>query len=211
MSGTFNVYAARPARVVLCSTMGVYGHAVEQPASITEATPVSPRDVYGLSKALSEDLARYHARVEAIPTVALRLGMFVPETFERYGFRLLFGGVDVRDVAQAVGLALEHEPLGGFDCFDVMAETPFKPGDVAELAAAPETLLGRHWPGTLELAAQHGLDLGELVWGATLWPIEKAKRVLGFAPRHGFAEFLDAFRRGDSAYYPSAGETQWGL
>jgi hypothetical protein len=66
-----------------------------------------------MSKWLCEELARYHARRHQLPTVAPRLGMFVPETFERYGFRLLFGGVDDRDAAQAVLLALEHEPAGG--------------------------------------------------------------------------------------------------
>lgn len=211
VTGTFNVYAAKPPRVVLCSTMGVYGHPIEVPATISEQTPVAPTDVYGLSKALSEELARYYARVEGIPTVALRLGMFVPETFVRYGFRLLFGGVDDRDVAQAVALALEHSPAQGFDCFDVMAKTPFVPADAAELALNPGALLERNWPGTLELAAERRLDIRALIWGATLWPIEKAERELGFAPRHGFEEFLDALRRDDPGYYPSVCQTQWGL
>ena len=55
-------------------------------------------------------VARYHATAGAISTVALRLRMIVPETFERYGFRLLFGGVDDRDVATSVVLALQHRP-----------------------------------------------------------------------------------------------------
>lgn len=211
VTGTFNVYAARPPRVVLCSTMGVYGHAIEQPAAITEETPVAPADVYGLSKYLCEELARCHARTDGISTVALRLGMFVPETFERYGFRPLFGGVDDRDVAQAVALALAHEPAGGFDCFDVMAPTPFSRADAARLATDPEALVERYWPGTRALAAEIGLDVRELVWGATVWPIEKARRVLGFEPRHGFGEFVDALRRGDRAYYASSGESQWGV
>jgi nucleoside-diphosphate-sugar epimerase len=71
--------------------------------------------------------------------------MFVPETFERYGFRLLFGGVDDRDVAQAVLLALEHEPAGGFEAVNVMAEVPFQPADAVGLHADPAA---RCWSAT---------------------------------------------------------------
>lgn len=84
--------------------MAVYGASMQSPPDawgvVTEDSPVLPDDEYGLSKWLGEELARYHARRQDLATVALRLGMFVPETFERYGFRLLFGGVDDRDVAR---------------------------------------------------------------------------------------------------------------
>jgi nucleoside-diphosphate-sugar epimerase len=212
VDGTFNVYdAAREAgvdRIVLCSTMGVYGSegAPEAWAVVTEESPVRPKDVYGLSKAVCEQIAEYHARVDGIGTVALRLGMFVPETFERYGFRLLFGGVDDRDVADAVVLALGHDPAGGFDVFDVMADTPFEPEDARELARDPAAAIERHWPG-----ATDDVDVDSVVWGWALWPVEKAKRELGWRPRYGFPEFLEAFRRGDTGHYPFAGLPQWGV
>lgn len=109
-TGTFNVFEAARLRgvkrIVLASSMAVYGQSAvpteESWAVVTEESPVLPTDVYGLSKAVCEELARYYSRSTGISTVALRFGMFVPETFERYGFRLLFGGVDDRDVAQAV-------------------------------------------------------------------------------------------------------------
>lgn len=205
VTGTFNVYAAKPPRVVLCSTMGVYGHSVDRPATITDESPVRPRDVYGLSKALSERIAGYAAAVEGTVSVALRLGMFVPETFERYGFRLLFGGVDDRDVADAVLRALAYDPPAGFEAMNVMAEVPFDDPD--EFARAPEALLERHWPGLGAL----GLDVRELVWGATIWRSERARQALGWRPRYGFSEFLAALRRGDRDHYPFAELEQWGL
>ena len=219
VTGTFNVYeAAREAgvrRVVLCSTMGVYGDSAKVRdgawAFVTEDLPVRPNDVYGLSKHLCEELARYYARAHGIATWSLRLGMFVPETFERYGFRLLFGGVDDRDVAGAVTLALEHEPAGGFDFFDVMADTPFTRDDAAGLARDPTAVLERYWPRSTDLMRQHRIAVEDVVWGWALWPVEKAKRVLGYRPRYGFDEFLDALRRDDRAHYPFAELPQWGL
>jgi UDP-glucose 4-epimerase len=218
MDGTFNLYeaaaAAKVAKVVLASSMAVYGASMQSPPDawgvVTKDSPVLPDDEYGLSKWLGEELARYHARRQDLATVALRLGMFAPETFERYGFRLLFGGVDDRDVAQAVVLALEHEPAGGFEVVDVMAEVPFHPGDTAELQADPAAVLERYWPGCITLLHDRGLELEELLWGRLIWPIDKAKRVLGYRPGHNFGEFLTALRAGDTGYYPFANLPWWG-
>jgi UDP-glucose 4-epimerase len=218
VDGTFNLYEAattKVAKVVLASSMAVYGAGLPPPADawgiVTEDSPVLPDDEYGLSKWLGEELARYHARRHQLPTVALRLGMFVPETFERYGFRLLFGGVDDRDVAQAVLLALEHEPAGGFDVVDVMAEVPFQPANAVGLHADPAAVLERYWPGCITLLHDRGLDLEELLWGRLIWPIDKAKRVLGYQPGHNFGEFLTALEARDTGYYPFANLPWWGV
>lgn len=216
-TGTFNVYeAARRqgvGRVVLSSSMAVYGaKATEESwAYVADDTPPAPDDVYGMSKLTCEGLAGFYARQEDISTVALRLGMFVPETFERYGFRLLFGGVDDRDVAQAVLLALEHRPDGGFDAFNIFAETPFGEGDAARLARDPAGVVETYWPGLSDVAAERRLDLGELIWGWAVWSIEKAKKKLGYAPRYDFGAFLDALRRNDPSHYPFADVPRWGV
>jgi UDP-glucose 4-epimerase len=219
VTGTFNVLeAAREAgvrRLVLCSTMAVYGQSAEPPgdawAVVSDNSPTLPTDVYGMSKWLCEQLGRYYARHWGIGTVALRLGMFVPETFERYGFRLLFGGVDDRDVAQAVLLALEHDSAGSFDHFNVFADVPFTPEDAQALQEDPGAVLDRHWPGCTKLVHQRGLDLGELLWGRAMWSTDKARRLLGYRPRYNFTEFLAAWRADDATHYPFAGLPWWGV
>jgi UDP-glucose 4-epimerase len=218
-TGTFNVFeTAREAgvtRFVLCSTMGVYGESAKPPddawAVVTEELPCLPTDIYGMSKWLCEDLGRYYSRRWGITTVALRLGMFVPETFERYGFRLLFGGVDDRDVARAVLRALTHTPAGGFDAFDIMAEVPFTEADARALHDDLAGTLERYYPGVQALIQERGLNLSELVWGRTIWPIAKAKRMLDYQPQYNFDRFLRALAAGDTAYYPFAGLSWWGV
>jgi nucleoside-diphosphate-sugar epimerase len=49
------------------------------------------------SKEDGEEIAAFYYRRHGIRTIAYRLGMFVPESFVGYGFRLLKGGVDDRD------------------------------------------------------------------------------------------------------------------
>jgi hypothetical protein len=108
-------------------------------------------------------------------------------------------------------LALEYDPPGGFDCVNVMAETPFGREDAHALASRPAEVIENRWPGTSNLVAARGLTIESLVWGSAIWPVDKARRALGYQPRHNFDGFLDALRAGDAAYYPFAGLSQWGL
>ena len=218
VDGTFVVYeAAREAgvrHVVLASSMVVYGGVGGQSdrwTVVTEQSPIRPADLYGLTKVVAEDTARFYADVHGMRTVALRLGMFVPETFERYGFRLLFGGVDDRDVGQAVSRALEHRPAGGFAAYNIMADGGFPASDASNLDADIAKTLEQRIPGTLDLVHEHGLDLDELIWGRSLFPVDSAVDALGYRPRYDFAAFLDAWRRGDTGHYPYADEPRWGV
>ena len=218
VTGTFNVYrAAREAgvgHVVLGSSMVVYGDigAGDDPWEIIdEHSPPRPANLYGLTKVLSEDIARYHAGAGAISTVALRLGMFVPETFERYGFRLLFGGVDDRDVAQSVVLALRHRPDEGFAAFDIMADSGLTADDLPQLRADSAAVLERHWPGTSALVRERDLHLVDLIWGRRIYPVDHSRGVLGYRPQYDFGSFLKALRRGDPSHYPYANEPWWGV
>jgi len=217
--GTRNVYeAARECgvgKVLLCSTMGIYGEGVREagdPPVISEDLSLKPSDVYGLSKKLCEEMAAFYDRRHGIRTIAYRLGMFVPESFVAYGFRLLKGGVDDRDVAQAFLLGLEDTTIS-FDTFNVMAEVPFSVEEFGWWSREPETLLEQRFPGVAELVEEQGADFGELVrmWGFTYWSIEKAKRVLGYRSRYNFPEFFEALKRGDRSHYPYADLPWWGV
>ncbi len=216
--GTFTVYdAARAAgvrHVVLASSMVVYGGVggeTDRWGIRTEESPFRPEDVYGLTKVVTEETARFFASAHQVQTVALRLGMFVPETFERYGFRLLFGGVDDRDVGQAVALALHHEPAGGFAAFDIMADSGLSAEDLPGIDADLRGTLEERRPGTAGLVAEHGLDLDELMWGRLVFPVDRARTELGYRPAYDIGAFLDAWRRGDRGHYPRADEKWWGV
>jgi UDP-glucose 4-epimerase len=219
VEGSFNVFeAARDEgirRFVLASTMGIYGASLEASpgawAWVHEGLPPLPKDIYGTSKVLAEELGRYNARIGSMRVVALRFGMYVPATFEHYGFRLLFGGVDERDVAQSVLLALEHDPEDGFDAFDIMADTPFILDDAREMHEDPLRVVERYWPGANDLFEAKGIDAREHIWARFLWPIDNAKRVLGYRPRWNFGEFLDALANDDTSRYPFLGLPHWGI
>jgi nucleoside-diphosphate-sugar epimerase len=219
VAGTRNIYeAARESgigKILLCSTMGVYGEGAREagdPPLITEDLSLEPSDYYGLTKRLCEELAAYYYRRDGIRTIAYRLGMFVPESFLGYGFRLLKGGVDDRDVAQAFLLGLDDTSIT-FDAFNIMAEVPFSAEEFGQWRREPESFLEERYPGVANLVEQQGADFGELVrmWGFTYWSIEKAKRVLGYKPRYNFPEFFEALKSGDWSHYPYANLPWWGV
>lgn len=220
VTGTHNVYQAavenQISKVVFCSTMGVYGDSIpsheDAYAAVTEDLPLLPRDIYGLSKRLGENMAEYYYRTQGVKSISLRLGMFVPEDFVRYGFRLLKGGVDDRDVADAFILALENETIQ-VDSFNIMSKVPFAKEDEKELVSNPRTIIEKYYPGAYEIFNQKGINVEEImsIWGNTYWPIGKATRILGFNPRYNFDGYLNALKDNNQDYYPYADLPWWGI
>ena len=168
VAGTRTVYEAAQEcgieKVLLCSTMGVYGQAGQEagdPPGITEDLHLEPSDLYGISKKLCEEIADFYYRRHGIRTIAYRLGMFVPESFVGYGFRLLKGGVDDRDVARAFVLGLENTTIT-FDAFNVMAQVPSSIEEFTRLRREPETFLEERYQGVTDLVEEQGVDFGVL-------------------------------------------------
>lgn len=211
VDSTFRLYeaalAAGVGRIVLASTMGVYG-STRTPGDdgaavrLHEQLPLRPTNVYELSKVVAEEIASsYDRREPGIRSIALRFGMFVPEPFLHAGIRFLYGGVDERDVATAVVAALDalHAPAGGgFAAYNVMSALPYVEEEGPDLRADVMAVVARHWPEVPELMGRAGVR----PWGPVneWFDITAAKRDLGWRPRHGFSEFLLALREGQQSF-----------
>ena len=203
VTGTFNVWQAAVAQgvggVVFSSTMGVYGESriptgPGDVAILDEASALEPGDIYGWTKVAGEELCRYHLREHAIPSIALRYGMFVPEPFFRGGIRLLYGGVDVDDVADTVMAALDVLARGDVrhEAFNVEAPLPFTMSDAADLRRNPFVALERHFPGSIELLRARGVR--SLTPITELFPVTRLEARLGMRPRHDFEAWLTDLR-----------------
>ncbi len=218
VDGAFNAFKAAltvgARKVVYCSAMGVYG-GIPRPADralrITDASPVTPTgDIYAYTKVIGEQLCALYQRVYGLAVVAFRLGMFVPTDFAHYGLRLLHGGVDERDLAQAFRLALEGDVDRG--TFNLFAPTPFTEEDAAQLIDDPAAVVRRHYADAAvldRLAA--GQTLPPAPWYTatdsgmvtptpirTYWRSDRARDELGWRPEYDFARFLRAWREADA-------------
>lgn len=187
---TYNVFqAARIAgikKVVWASSETVLGLPFDVPppyVPVDEEYPVRPESTYSLGKAAEEELARHFARWDPeLSILGLRFSnVMAPEDYAAFPSWQddpsarrwnLWGYIDARDGAQAVRLALAAG-LPGFEAFVIANADTVMSRDSAELVAEvyPDVPLKRPLVGT-----------------ETLLGIDKARRLLGYEPRHSWRD-----------------------
>jgi nucleoside-diphosphate-sugar epimerase len=155
---------------------------------IDEEHPRLPQDAYSLTKLLDEEiLAALHRRT-GMRTIAIRPPLMlygdppnesatVRDRLDRpeLSARVMWVYCDVRDLAQGFRLAVENEALTN-ETFFVTADEALAHEPLAEL-------LPRYFPGTEEMA--RGLTGTSPAVVST-----KAKRLLGYQPRHSWREYV---------------------
>ncbi|GGO31972.1 NAD-dependent epimerase/dehydratase family protein [Micromonospora parathelypteridis] len=191
-AATYNVFAAARAagikRVVWASSETVLGLPFDTPppyAPVDEEYAPRPESTYSLNKALEEEMARHFCRWDPeLVMVGLRFSnvMDVEDYAPFPSFdadpRLrrwnLWGYIDARDGAQAVERALAHDQPGA-DVFVIAnADTV--------MTRSSASLMAEIYPG-VEIRK----ELGE---HETLLSIDKARRVLGYEPRHSWRDHV---------------------
>lgn len=188
---SYNVFAgARQAgirNVVWASSETVLGLPFETPPPyipVDEEYPARPETSYSLAKHLDEQMAAQFARWDPrLKIIGLRFSnVMEPQDYAAFpafdadpSLRRwnLWSYIDARDGAQAVRLALEY-PQPGLEVFIIAnADTVMATRTSADLAAEV-------YPG---VPVRPGLDEHE-----TLLSIAKARRLLGYAPRHSWRD-----------------------
>jgi nucleoside-diphosphate-sugar epimerase len=190
ITATYNVFAAaRTAgirNIVWASSETVLGLPFDTPPPyipVDEEYPVRPESTYSLVKSLEEEMARHFTRwVPDLKMIGLRFSNVMdPDDYARFpGFDAdpalrrwnLWGYIDGRDGAQAVRLALEHQATG-VDVFVIANADTVMSRRSADLAAEV-------YPGVSVTR-----ELGE---HETMLSIDKARRVLGYEPKHSWRE-----------------------
>jgi UDP-glucose 4-epimerase len=204
--------AAGVGRFVFTSTTSAFGRALTPPpgapaAWITEEVAHVPRNVYGVTKTAAEDLCELVHRDHGLPCVILRTSRFFPEGDDRDDVRaayddanvkvneLLYRRVDLEDVVSAHALGLERAPAIGFGRYIVSATTPFEPGDLAELAADAPAVVRRLFGDYEAVYAERGWTMFPRI--ERVYVNARARRELGWSPRHDFRSALDRLAAGE--------------
>lgn len=187
---TYNVFeAARRLtirNIVWASSETVLGLPFDRPppyAPVDEDYPGRPETAYSLSKLLGEEMAKQFCRWDPdLKMVGLRFSnVMEPLDYERFpafdaDARLrkwnLWGYIDARDAAQAIRKALEA-PIKGAEVFIIANADTVMSRPNAELMAEV-------YP---DVQLKEGIGPNE-----TLLSIEKARRVLGYEPRHSWRD-----------------------
>jgi len=206
-------------RFVFTSSTTTFGRALTPPAGapaawITEDVVPLPKNVYGVTKTAAEDLCELVHRDHGLPVVVLRTSRFFPEEDDRDEVRaaypdlnlkvneLLYRRVDVEDVVSAHRLALERAPELGFARLIVTATTPFTQADLPELGRDAPAVVRRRFPDYEDLYAERGWRMFPAL--DRVYVNERARDLLGWAPRYDFRSALDRLRAGEDPRSPLA-------
>jgi len=198
VTGTHNILLAMlrlgVKYLVFSSSEVVYGAGMKGRRVMDENVPCIPTSYYAQTKVLCEEMCRYYARQHDMKIAILRYGCFVPADWKVQGLGRLNNWLDRLDVAQANELALGAVVAEEFDCeaFLIHCYKPFTDADWPELVERPDVVIERHWPGAVELLAEHGLTVPRV---HHRYDITKAQTILGYSPQHNFEEFLARLRR----------------
>jgi nucleoside-diphosphate-sugar epimerase len=196
MTMNFNIFQAAASldlsRVVWASSETTLGLPFDVPpryAPVDEDHYPVPTSTYALSKVASETVAGQIAHWSGIPFVALRFSNIMsPGDYQRFPAAQadpqarrwnLWGYIDERDAAAACRLALEApaEAVAGSPSFIIAAADTVMDRPSADL-------LAEVFPG-VSLTR----DVGEF---GTLLAIDRARRALGFEPRHSWRDHVTA-------------------
>ncbi len=188
----YNVFSAAVShglqRVVWASSETTLGLPFGTPpryAPVDEAHYPLPESSYALSKVASETIAEQFNRWSGIPFVGLRFSNILnPEVYQQFPEYWadahlrkwnLWGYVDERDVGQACRVALTAN-IAGSENF---------------IIAAADTVMNRP---SRELTSEVFSDVtveDDLSEFGTLLAIDRAKRLLGYEPKHSWRDHLE--------------------
>jgi len=143
-----------------------------------------PTTTYSLSKVVGETEATHLAQWSGIPFIALRLSnVLYPEDYEQFPQAWadphlrkwnLWSYIDARDAAQGMWRALEADVTGARSYIIANADTV--------MTTPSAELMATVWPG-VKLTR----EVGEF---ETLMTIDKARRELGYEPRHSWRDHI---------------------
>ncbi len=199
VDGTFWTFQAAVGagitRMVFLSSMAWHGH----------------YDKYGFTKRVGEELCEYYRRNHKIRYVAVRPHDFTPwgnDFVNRYGARLLYGGVDWDDVLDCVRLSIEKlaEPLPAdteTEALFVNASraNAFTREQIADWEADPLTACERIFPGSRALVEKYEIRIDKQ---PSVVDLGDDAAQIGYAPRQHFGTFLQRLRELDAQGGPEA-------
>jgi UDP-glucose 4-epimerase len=223
VSGTLNLLeeaaAAGVESFVYTSTTSVFGDALAPPdeapaAWITEDVTPVPKNIYGVTKAAAEDLCELFHRNQRLCCIVLRTSRFFPEEDDNPEIRnhycdtnakvneYLYRRVDIEDVVSAHLLAAEQAGALGFRKYIISATTPFHLSDLAALRVDAPSVVRHRVP---EYEAEYERRQWKMFPGIDrVYVNERARKELGWRPRHDFHAMIDGLKRGDDMRSPLA-------
>ena len=138
---------------------------------------------------MGEELCSLYSRLYNLNSISLRIGLVLDwedlsEIPSGWWPNLLWGGVDVRDVAQAIEASLKTEAMAKDERFFITAADQFSPEHVP-------TLVEKHFP---KVSISKDFLSKER---SSFFAISKAMRMLGYQPKYDYYTYVESQKRND--------------
>ena len=221
ITGTLNLLeeavSAGVRRFIFTSTTSAFGHALTPAAGepavwLTEDVVPIPKNIYGATKTAAESLCELFHRTHNLSCLVLRTSRFFPEEDDNPEIQrayddlnvkaneFLYRRVDLEDVVDAHMVALAQAESIGFGRYIISATTPFLPGDLKDLRVNAPMVVKRLFPDYETEYAQRGWKMFPEI--DRVYSNERARRDLGFRPKHDFRSVLERLKEGKDPRSP---------
>jgi UDP-glucose 4-epimerase len=215
VTGTLNLLEAAVAAgvksFVFTSTTSAFGSQLRPEAGqaavwVTEDLPSVPKNIYGTTKLMAENLCELFFREQGLPVVVLRTSRFFPEDDDDPAMRsaypldnaqaneLLYRRLDIADAVSAHLLAVAHAREIGFGRYILSATTPFGRQHLAALARDAAGVVRELYPDCAQLYAARGWQLFPEI--DRVYVNDRARCELNWRPEFDFAHVLRSLRDG---------------
>jgi nucleoside-diphosphate-sugar epimerase len=199
VDGTFWMFQAAKAagvrRVVFLSSQAWHGH----------------YDKYGFTKRIGEEICEYNRRNGGVRYVAVRPADLTPwgdDWVNRYGARLLYGGVDREDVLDCIGAAVGYlaaplsegaEPEG--IAVNAVRANAYTASQIENWEADPVAACESIFTGSRALVEKYGIRLTRK---PGISDVGDGAAVIGYEPKRHFGTFLEELAKLDADSGPDA-------
>jgi len=172
------------------STTSIYGSAMvdaDKAVWVDESLTEMPRDIYDITKQAAEQLCKDFFYKEGLQTSVYRVGRFLPEDDNLKINHRLYRGLDERDGAEALRLAL-GVTFANFEIFNISSGSPFNQSETGLLKHSPKRVILQHYPQAEEIYRAKGWVFPKTI--DRVYVCDKAKKQLGYSPQYTFAYLL---------------------
>ncbi|WP_164110170.1 MULTISPECIES: NAD-dependent epimerase/dehydratase family protein [Sphingobacterium] len=176
-------------KFIYTSTTSIYGSAMNddtQAVWVDETLREQPRDIYDITKQCCEQLCKDFFYKEKLETAVLRVARFLPEDENLTINHRLYRGLDERDGAHAIQLALIHN-FKEFEIFNISSGSPFNAEDLHELKFHPLEVILKYYPEARGIYKSKGWTFPNSI--DRVYRCDKARNAFGYIPKYTF-EFL---------------------
>jgi UDP-glucose 4-epimerase len=192
--GTLNLLQASVkngiTKFLYTSTTSIYGDAMvdtEKAVWVDELLPEQPRDIYDITKQTAEQLCKDFFYKEGLQTSIYRVARFLPEDDNLKLNHRLYRGLDERDGAEALRLALTVD-FKNFEIFNISSGSPFDKTELYAIKQNPEQVILKHYPAAAEIYKANNWQFPKTI--DRVYVCDKATRYFNYKPFFTFDYLL---------------------